>query len=336
MPSGIDTKKEKFMSRAIIISRTGGPEVLQAAEITLARPRKGEVQVKILAAGVNFIDIYHRTGLYPQPLPFVPGGEMCGEVVALGAGVEQFRIGDRVGTATAGHGCYAELVNVAAAKLVKVPAGIAADTVAAMLLKGMTAQYLLRQVYRVGKGDTILVHAAAGGVGLILCQWANALGATVIGTVSTQAKARLARANGCTHVIDYTRKDFVKEVRRLTKGTMLPVVYDSIGKDTFPASLDCLQRCGLFVSYGNASGPVPPFSPGLLAQKGSLFMTRPTLFDFVRTPAELHRVAADLFRVVKSGAVKIAVNHRYALADAARAHADLEARMTTGSIVLLP
>lgn len=330
------TTKEKFMGRAIIVSRTGGPEVLQPVEITVARPRKGEVQVKIGAAGVNFIDIYHRTGLYPQPLPFVPGGEMCGRIVALGAGVEGFRIGDRVGTATAGHGCYAELVNVAADKLVKVPAGIADDMVAAMLLKGMTAQYLLRQVYRVGKDDTILVHAAAGGVGLILCQWASALGATVIGTVSSQAKARLARSNGCAHVIDYTRKDFVKEVRRLTRGAMLPVVYDSIGKDTFPGSLDCLQRFGLFVSYGNASGPVPPFSPALLAQKGSLFMTRPTLFDFVRTPAELRKVAADLFRVVKSGAVKIAVNQRYALADAARAHADLEARATTGSIVLLP
>jgi len=324
------------MSKAIIVSRYGDAKELQLAEITVARPRKGEVQVKIRAAGVNFIDIYHRTGLYPQPLPFVPGGEMCGEIVALGAGVEGFRIGERVGTATAGHGCYAEVVNIAADKLVKVPAGIDDATVAAMLLKGMTAQYLLRQVYRAGKGDTILVHAAAGGVGLILCQWAHALGATVIGTVSTPAKARLARANGCTHVIDYTRKDFVKEVRRLTRGAMLPVVYDSIGKDTFPASLDCLQRFGLFVSYGNASGPVPPFSPGLLAQKGSLFMTRPTLFDFVRTPAELRKVAADLFRVVKSGAVKIAVNQRYALADAARAHADLEARTTTGSIVLLP
>jgi len=336
MPVRVGTKKEKFMSRAIIVHATGGPEVLQYSEVPAVRPRKGEVQVRIRATGVNFIDVYHRSGLYPQPLPFVPGGEMCGEIVALGTGVEGFRIGERVGTATAGRGCYAELVNVAADRLVKVPAGISDETVAAMLLKGMTAQYLLRQVYRVDADDTILVHAAAGGVGLILCQWAKALGATVIGTVGSPAKAKLARAHGCDHVIDYTRKDFVREVRRLTRGHMLPVVYDSIGKDTFPASLDCLQPCGLFVSYGNSSGPVPPFSPSLLAQKGSLFMTRPTLFDFVRTPAALRKVAAELFRVVRSGAVRIEVNHRYALADAARAHADLEGRRTTGSIVLLP
>lgn len=322
--------------QAIVVRQTGAADVLQAETLRMRPPRKGEVQVKVLAAGVNFIDVYQRSGLYAQPLPFTPGGEMCGEVLALGAGVEGFKPGDRVGTATAGRGCYAELVNVAADKLVKVPAGIEADTVAAMLLKGMTAQYLLRQVYRVGVDDTILVHAAAGGVGLIMCQWAKALGATVLGTVSSPAKARLARANGCDHVIDYSRKDFVKEVRRLTRGQMLPVVYDSIGRDTFPASLDCLQRFGLFVSYGNASGPVPPFSPILLAQKGSLFMTRPTLFDFVRTPAELRKVAAELFRVVRSGAVRINVNHRYPLAAAASAHADLEARRTTGSIVLLP
>jgi NADPH:quinone reductase len=322
--------------QAIVVRHTGTADVLQLESLRVRQPRKGEVQVKVLAAGVNFIDVYHRSGLYPQQLPFTPGGEMCGEVVALGAGVEDLKVGDRVGTATAGQGCYAELVNVASDKLVKVPAGLAAETVAAMLLKGMTAQYLLRQVYRVGPDDTILVHAAAGGVGLILCQWAKALGATVLGTVSSPAKAKLALAHGCDHVIDYSRKDFVREVRRLTQGRLLPVVYDSIGKDTFPASLDCLQRFGLFVSYGNASGPVPPFSPGLLAQKGSLFMTRPTLFDFVRTPQELRKVAAELFRVVKSGAIHIKVNHRYPLAEAASAHADLEARRTTGSIVLLP
>lgn len=322
--------------QAIVVRQTGAADVMQLETLRLRPPRKGEVQVKVLAAGVNFIDVYHRSGLYPRELPFTPGGEMCGEVVAAGAGVEGFKPGDRVGTATAGHGCYAEFVNVAADKVVKVPAGIAPETVAAMLLKGMTAQYLLRQVYRVGPDDTILVHAAAGGVGLILCQWAKALGATVLGTVSSPAKAKLALGNGCDHVIDYSRKDFVREVRRLTQGRMLPVVYDSIGKDTFPASLDCLQRFGLFVSYGNASGPVPPFSPGLLAQKGSLFMTRPTLFDFVRTPEELRKVAAELFRVVRRGAVQISVNQRYPLAAAATAHADLEARRTTGSIVLLP
>jgi NADPH2:quinone reductase len=205
-----------------------------------------------------------------------------------------------------------------------------------MLLKGMTAQYLLRQVYKVGKGDTILVHAAAGGVGLIMCQWANALGATVIGTVSSPAKAKLAKANGCHYVIDYTQKDFVKEVTRITMGALLPVVYDSIGAATFPASLDCLRPRGLFVSYGNSSGPVPPFSPALLAQKGSLYMTRPTLFTFVSTAKTLRKVAKDLFKVVKKGKVNISVNHRYALADAAQAHEDLVLRKTTGSIVLIP
>lgn len=324
------------MPRAIVVATTGGPEVMQYQEIKVGKPRKGEVQVRVNAIGVNFIDIYQRTGLYPQPLPFTPGGEMCGEVCALGAGVSEFRLGQRVATATAGTGCYAEVVNVPAAKLLSVPAGITDETAAAMLLKGMTAQYLLRQVYRVGKGDTILIHAAAGGVGQFLSQWAKALGATVIGTVSSAAKAKLARANGCDYVIDYKKQDFVKEVRRITKGALLPVVYDSIGAATFPASLDCLQRFGLFVSFGNSSGPVPPFSPALLAQKGSLFMTRPTLFDFVRTPAELRHVAGELFRVVRKGQVKVSVTHRYPLADAATAHADLAARRTTGSIVLIP
>ncbi len=324
------------MSKAIVVSRTGGPEVLDYQDIEVPAPGRGEVQVRARAIGVNFIDIYHRTGLYPQPLPFTPGGELCGEVVALGKGVKGFKVGDRVGCATAGRGCYAELVNVEADRLVKVPKGIADDTVAAMLLKGMTAQYLLRQVYRVRRGETILVHAAAGGVGLILCQWANALGATVIGTVSSPAKAKLAKANGCHHPIISTQKDFVKEVARLTKGKLLPVVYDSVGAATFPASLDCLQPRGLFVSYGNASGPVPPFSPNLLAQKGSLYMTRPTLFTFVSTAKDLRKAANELFKVVKSGKVKIAVNQRYALKDAAKAHEDLAARRTTGSIVLAP
>jgi NADPH2:quinone reductase len=324
------------MSTAIQIHAHGGPEVLKLAQLKLPRPGKGEVQVAIKAIGVNFIDIYQRSGLYPQALPFVPGGEMCGEIVAVGKGVEDLYIGDRVATATAGRGCYAEAANIKAEQLVRVPRGISDETAAAMMLKGMTAQYLLRQVYRVGKDDTILVHAAAGGVGLIMGQWAKALGATVIGTVSSAAKAKLARAHGYDHVIDYSTKDFVKEVKRITRGAMLPVVYDSVGSATFPASLDCLQRCGLFVSYGNASGPVPAFAPALLAQKGSLFMTRPTLFDFVRTKAELDAVAAELFRVVKQGKVKIEVHQRYALQDAAEAQRDLAERRTTGSIVLLP
>ena len=324
------------MNKAIVIARTGGPEVLEYRDVTLAKPGKGEVQIKARAIGVNFIDIYHRTGLYPQPLPFTPGGELCGDVVAVGKGVTDFKVGDRVGCATASRGCYAELANVDASQVVKIPSGIADEIAAAMLLKGMTAQYLLRQVYKVGKGDTILVHAAAGGVGLILCQWANALGATVIGTVSSPAKAKLAKANGCHHPIITTQKDFVVEVKRITKGALLPVVYDSVGAATFPASLDCLRPRGLFVTYGNSSGPVPPFSPALLAQKGSLYMTRPTLFNFVSTPKALRKVAKDLFRVVKKGKVKISVNQRYVLADAGKAHEDLAARKTTGSIVLIP
>lgn len=324
------------MSKAIVMQQTGGPEVLQLQELTLGKPVKGEVQVRIAATGVNFIDTYQRSGLYPVALPWIPGGEMCGVVVAVGAGVTDFRVGDRVACGTAGQGCYAELANVPAARLVKVPKYISDEIAAAVMLKGMTAQYLIRQVYRVKLGDTILVHAAAGGVGLIVGQWASALGATVIGTVSSPAKARLAKANGYAHVINYSEKDFVKEVKRITKGAMLPVVYDSIGAATFPASLDCLQKFGLFVSYGNASGPVPAFSPALLAQKGSLYMTRPTLFDFVRTPELLRKVANEVFGMIKNGTVKISINQRYPLAQAAQAHIDLQARKTTGSILLLP
>ena len=324
------------MTRAIVMTTTGGPEALQLQDIKLPRPAKGEVQVRITANGVNFIDTYQRSGLYKVELPHIPGGEMCGVVEAVGRGVDNFAVGDRVACGTAGRGCYAERTNVAAARLVKVPKGISDDVAAAIMLKGMTAQYLCRQVYRVDQHDTILVHAAAGGVGLILCQWASALGATVIGTVSSTAKAKLAKANGCTHVINYTQKDFVKEVKRITKGTLLPVVYDSIGASTFPASLDCLHKFGLFVSYGNASGPVPAFSPAILAQKGSLYMTRPTLFDFVDTPATLQQVAGELFKVVKNGTVNISINQRYPLAEAAQAHIDLQARKTTGSILLIP
>ena len=324
------------MTHVIQMQKTGGPEVLKYVDVTLSRPAKDEVQIRVSTIGVNFIDTYQRSGLYPVALPHVPGGEMCGTVLAVGREVTGFKPGDRVATGTAGGGCYAEVVNVKAARLVHVPKGISDETAAAIMLKGMTAQYLLRQVYKVGKGDTILIHAAAGGVGLIACQWAKALGATVIGTVGSAAKATLAKANGCKHVIDYTRQDFVKEVERITKGAKLPVVYDSVGAATFPASLDCLQRRGLFVSYGNASGPVPPFSPGLLSQKGSLMMTRPTLFDFVHTPALLQKAADDLFRMVKSGAVKVSINHRYPLKDAAQAHRDLQARKTTGSILLIP
>lgn len=324
------------MPKAIVVEKNGEPSELKFVEVTVAKPTKGQVTVRPSAIGVNFIDIYYRTGLYAVPLPFTPGGEMCGVIEAIGPGVKDFKKGDRVACGTAGTGCYAELVNVDAGKLVKVPSGISDEVAAAMMLKGMTVQYLIRQIYRVKKGDTILVHAAAGGVGLILCQWASSLGVKVIGTVSSAEKAKLAKAHGCTYPINYSTENFVERVKTITKGAMLPVVYDSVGKDTFPASLDCLQKRGLWVTYGNASGAVPAFAPALLAQKGSLMMTRPTLFSFTSTPEDLRKVAADLMKVVKSGAVKIEVNHRYALKDAAKAHTDLAARKTTGSIVLIP
>lgn len=320
----------------ISFSKFGGPEVLTYGAGKLGKPRKGEVQIAVEAIGVNFIDTYQRTGLYPVTLPYVPGGEMSGRVVALGSSVADFKVGDLVACGTAAGGCYAQLVNVSQDRLVKVPKGISAQQAAALMLKGMTAQYLLRQVYRVGPEDTILVHAAAGGVGQIMTQWASALGVCVIGTVSTAAKAKIARSNGCEHVINYATQDFVKAVNRITKSAKLPVVYDSVGAATFPASLDVLQPFGLFVSYGNASGPVPPFSPGLLAQKGSLFMTRPTLFDFVRTPQMLKKVASEVFRVVKQGKVVINIGARYPLSEAAQAHSDLEQRLTCGSIILVP
>lgn len=324
------------MPKAIVIDKPGPPSVMKWRDIDVPRPGKGMVTVRAQAIGVNFIDIYQRSGLYPMPLPFTPGGEMCGEIEAVGPGVTGFRIGDRVATGTAGSGCYAQTVNIDAGKVIKVPREIPSDVAASMMLQGMTVQYLLRSVYKVSAKDTILVHAAAGGVGLILCQWAKHLGATVIGTVGSPAKARLAKANGCDHPIIYTRENFVNRVRKITRGEMLPVVYDSIGKATWPASLDCLQRRGLFVSFGNASGPIPPIDPAILAQKGSLFMTRPTLFDYATTPEETRRMANDVIKVIRSGAVKIQVNHKYSLREATRAHGDLAARKTMGSIVLEP
>ena len=324
------------MPKAVVVDKTGSPSVLKWRDVEVGRPGKGEVTVRARAIGVNFIDIYQRSGMYPMQTPFIPGGEMCGEIEAIGAGVTGFKIGDRVACGTAGSGCYTEQRNIDAGKLVKVPREISADVAAAMMLQGMTAQFLLRQVYKVSKGDTILIHAAAGGVGLIVCQWAKALGATVIGTVGSPAKARLAKAHGCDYPIIYSRENFVDRVRKITKGDMLPVVYDSIGKATWPASLDCLQKRGMFVSFGSASGPIGDINPMILMQKGSLLMTRPTLFDFVSTPAELQKSAAEVMKVIKSGAVKIEVNHKYSLREAARAHRDLAARKTTGSIVLEP
>ena len=322
------------MPHAIQIQETGGPEVLKWAEVEVGEPGPGQVKLRQDAAGLNYIDVYHRTGLYPQQLPFIPGVEGAGFVEAVGPDVAGLNLGDRV--AYAGPiGSYAEERLIAADRLVKLPDAISTEAAAAMMLQGMTAHMLLRSVHRVQPGETILIHAAAGGVGLIVCQWAKALGATVIGTVGTDDKAELARAHGCDHPIVYTRQDFVAEVARITEGAKLPVVYDSIGKATFMQSLDCLAPRGMMVSFGNASGPVDPFPPGLLAQKGSLFLTRPTLFTYIAARDELETAARELFEVVESGKVRVEVKQRYALDDAAQAHRDLEARKTTGSTVLV-
>jgi NADPH2:quinone reductase len=324
------------MVKAIQVHKVGGPEAMVYEDVTLPPPGKGEVRVKNRAIGINFIDVYHRTGLYPPPQsPFIPGSEAAGDVVAVGEGVTGFRKGDRVAY-VAGYGGYAEERNVAARVLVKLPDSISYNTAAGMMLKGLTAQYLLRRTYKVRRGETVLIHAAAGGVGLIVSQWANHLGATVIGTVGTKDKAKLARKNGCHHTILYSSEDFVARVGEITKGRKCDVVYDGVGKATFPGSLDCLKPLGMFVSFGSASGPIDAFNIGLLAQKGSLFATRPTLFTYTAERADLLRMARDLFGVVTTGAVKIPVNHKWKLKDAAEAHRALEARETTGTTILVP
>jgi NADPH2:quinone reductase len=321
------------MTHAIIVHEVGGPDVLKWEEVEIKDPLPGEVRLRQEAAGLNFIDVYHRTGLYKQQMPFTPGVEGAGIVVAVGADVANVKVGDRV--AYAGPiGGYAEERLIAADRLVKLPNAIASEDAAAMMLQGLTAEMLLRRVYPVKAGQTILVHAAAGGVGLILCQWAKALGATVIGTVGSDEKAELARAHGCDHPVVYTRQDFVVEVERITQGKKLPIVYDGVGRDTFMKSLDCLHRRGMMVSFGNASGPVDPFPATLLSQKGSLFLTRPTLFDYVVTREELEQAAAELFGVIESGKVKIEVKQRFRLENAAEAHRALEERRTSGSTVL--
>ena len=324
------------MNRAMLVYETGGPDVLRWEEVEIGEPGPGEAKVRHTAVGLNFIDVYFRTGLYPAPngLPFTPGHEGAGTVVAVGAGVDHVKPGDRV--AYVGPlGSYSEERLVPADRLVKIPAGIDDKTAAAMMLKGMTARYLLRRTFRVEAGHTILFHAAAGGVGLIACQWANALGATVIGTVGSEEKAALARAHGAHHTINYRTENFVERVREITGGKGVDVVYDSVGKDTFPGSLDCLKPIGMWALFGQSSGPIPPFDMGILAQKGSLFATRPTLFTYVARRADLEETANDLFDVVASGAVKIEINQEYALADAATAHADLEGRRTTGASVFI-
>ena len=321
------------MTHAIRVHQVGGPEQLHWEKVEIGEPGEGEVRIRQSAAGLNFIDVYHRIGLYPQPLPFTPGVEGAGVVEAVGPGVEQVRAGDRV--AYAGPiGGYSEERLIAADRLVKLPDDISDEQAASMMLQGMTVDMLLNRVRSTKKGETILVHAAAGGVGLILCQWAAALGATVIGTVSTEEKAELARANGCHHPILYTREDFVAEVRELTGGNGLPVVYDSVGKDTFLRSLDCLAPRGLMVSFGQSSGAIDPFPPSILSLKGSLFLTRPTLFHYIADRNELEDSARALFGMVRNGKVKIDIGQRFALADAAEAHRALESRQTTGSTVL--
>jgi NADPH:quinone reductase len=321
------------MTHAIRIHQFGGPEVLQWEAVDIPPPAAGEIHLKQTAVGLNYIDVYQRTGFYPNSTPFTLGLEAAGVVETVGPNVTTLKPGDRVAYATGPIGAYAEARNVPADRVVKLPAGISDQQAAAMMLQGMTVEYLLLRTYKVKRGDTILIHAAAGGVGLILCQWAKHLGATVIGTVSSDEKAALARANGCDFPIVYTREDFHARVMEITHGAKVPVVYDSVGRDTFNKSLDCLAPRGLLALFGQASGPVPPFELGTLAQKGSLFITRPTLFSYTAARADLEASANALFEVVQSGAVKISVNQTYPLRDAAAAHRDLEARKTTGSTV---
>jgi len=323
------------MPYAMRVYEHGGPEKLRWEQVQVGEPAEGQVRVRNTAVGLNFVDTYQRSGLYPMPLPFTPGSEGAGVVEAVGPKVKEFKVGDRVAYSSP-IGAYAEVVLRPAARLVKIPAGIDDKTAAAMMLKGMTTQYLVRRTYRIKKGDTILMHAAAGGVGQILCQWAKALGATVIGTVGSDEKAALAKKAGCKHVIVTSREKFVDRVKAITKGKGVPVVYDGVGKDTFMDSLDCLAPLGLLASFGNASGPVTQFNPGVLAGKGSLFLTRPTLNTYTASREDLVKAAAELFAVVKSGKVKIHVNQTYPLREAAQAQRDLESRKTTGSTVLIP
>ncbi|MBI1329027.1 MAG: NADPH:quinone reductase [Alphaproteobacteria bacterium] len=322
--------------KAIRIAKAGGPEVIEVVEADVPQPGPGQVRIRHTAIGVNFIDTYHRSGLYPVPMPSGLGLEAAGVVDALGENVRTLKVGERVGYCTGPIGAYAEYHVVAADRVVKLPDGVSDEQAAASLLKGMTAQYLLKRTFALEKGQKILFHAAAGGVGLIAGQWAKHLGAIAIGTVGSDEKIELARANGYAHVLNLRTDPWVQRVRELTNGEGVPVVYDSIGKDTWSGSLDCLATRGLMVSFGNSSGAVPPFEPGILSAKGSLYLTRPTLFHYTRTPEELQETADDLFSVIASGAVKIAVNQRFALSEARAAHEALHSRNTTGATVLVP
>ncbi len=323
------------MARAIRIHEVGGPEVLRYEEVPVGEPGPGEARIRLTAAGVNFVDVYHRTGLYPLPLPAVLGVEGAGQVEAVGAGVAGLAPGDRVAYAGS-PGCYAEARVLQADRLVKLPDDVADRAAAALMVKGLTVQALIRRTYHVKPGDVVLWHAAAGGVGLLAVQWLKALGATVIGTVGSDEKAEIARAHGCDHVVVYTREDFVRRVREITGGEGVPVVYDAVGKTTFDGSIDCLRPLGMMVTFGNASGPVPPVDPLLLGRKGSLFLTRPSVFQYIARAEDLRAGAAELLEVVRSGAVKVDTGRTWPLAEAAEAHRALEARETTGSLVLLP
>lgn len=324
------------MTQAIRIHRVGGPEVMEYEEVTLSPPGPGEARIRQMACGLNYIDVYYRTGQYPQPLPGGLGMEGAGVVEALGEGVTHIQVGDRVAYAGGPPDGYASARVLPANVLVKLPRSIEFDTAAAMMLQGLTVQYLFRRTFRLQGGETILFHAAAGGVGLIACQWARALGVTMIGTVSSDEKAALAQAHGCTHTINYKKENFVERVRELTDGAGVPVVYDSVGRETFTDSLDCLSPLGMMVSYGAASGPVPAFELKELVSRGSLFITRPSLFHYTAKRDELEVMAAELFGMVEGGKLKIGIHQRYELANAAQAHRDLEARLTTGSSILIP
>jgi NADPH:quinone reductase len=321
------------MPHAIRFHKAGGPEVLQWEEVPVGKPGPGEARVRHTAIGLNYVDTYVRSGLYPAPLPSGLGAEAAGIVEDVGPGVSDIKAGDRVAYGNSPLGAYSEVRVMPADRLIVLPKGITDQQGAAMMLKGLTAQYLIRQIFKVKKGDTILFHAAAGGVGLIACQWAKSLGATVIGTVGSDEKAKLAKDHGCDHPIVYTREDFVERVKELTKGEKVPVVYDSVGKDTFMKSLDCLRPTGLMVNFGQASGPIGPIDLGIFGAKGSLFYTRPTLNTYAAKRADMVAMAKDLFDAVTSGAVKIEIHQTYALKDAAQAHRDLQSRKTTGSTV---
>jgi len=324
------------MPRAIRIHEVGGPEVMLLEEIDVPAPAADEMQVEHTAIGVNFIDVYDRTGLYPQALPGGLGREAAGRVLAIGKRVRGFRVGDRVAYVTPRAGTYADLRNVPASRVVKIPSGVSDEHAAVLALKGMTACFLLRHCYRVKRGDVVVVHAAAGGVGSLLSQWGKALGAVVIGVVGSEDKAKLAKKNGCKHVLIRGRDEIAARVKKISKGLGAHVVYDGVGKDTFIESLDSLRKRGLMVSFGNSSGAAPPFSPGELVKRGSLYLTRPTMFDYIDSRADLDAIARETFAAAKKGWIKVQINQRYKLADAPQAHRDLEARKTTGASVIIP